>query len=391
MIDLSHIAACLFWVCAGLVVYAYLGYPMLLSVCARVFGKAHHAPTAATDASLPFVSVLIAAYNEQDVIADRIDNLLQTDYPADRFEIVVASDGSDDATADIVRRCNDSRVRLLDYRTRRGKAAVLNSAFQELRGEFVVMSDANTFNDRHAVRRLVRWFEDPSVGVVCGRLVLTDPATGRNVDSLYWQYETFLKKNESELGALLGANGAIYAIRRSIYTGIRANTAVDDFVIPLLAKMRQDCRLVYDHEALAYEETPAQVSDEFRRRTRIGAGGYQSLSVLHPLLHPRHGWIAFSFWSHKILRWTCPFFMLGALVSSAALINDAPVYALAFSLQLVGYSAATVGHFLPGNRSIGIRVARLTTMFASMNLALLVGFWMWAAGRQGGVWQRTAR
>jgi cellulose synthase/poly-beta-1,6-N-acetylglucosamine synthase-like glycosyltransferase len=390
MIDVSTIAACGFWLCAGLVVYAYAGYPLLLFLCARMFGRNAVAPDEASPERLPFVSVLIAAHNEQDVIADRVTNLLDSDYPADRFEIVVASDGSDDRTASIVGRFTDVRVRLLDY-SRRGKAAVLNAAVRELRGEIIVLSDANTSNDRHALRRLVRWFADPSVGVVCGQLVLTDSATGRNVDGLYWKYETFLKRHESRLGALLGANGAIYAIRRPCFTGIRANTAVDDFVIPLLARMRRGCRLVYDHEALAYEETPPELSDEFRRRTRIGAGGYQSLAVLHPLLDPRHGWIAVSFWSHKLLRWTCPFFMLGALVSSAALALEGTVYAVAFAVQLAGCGATAVGPYLPRSRSLGIRVARLTAMFTSMNLALLVGFWMWAAGRQGGVWQRTAR
>jgi cellulose synthase/poly-beta-1,6-N-acetylglucosamine synthase-like glycosyltransferase len=378
------------WSSLALVVYAYAGYAIVLSFCARWFGRDERMPDA-EEARLPFLSVLVAAHNEQAVIAERIQNALAMDYPADRFEVVIASDGSDDDTCGIVRRCGDPRVRLLAYHARSGKAAVLNRAFRELRGDVVVLSDANTFTDPKAARRLARWFCDPSVGVVSGRLILTDPATGNNVDSLYWRYETFLKKCENRLGALLGANGAIYAIRRDIFTGLRANTAVDDFVIPLLARIRSGCRLVYDIDAVAYEETPAEVAVEFRRRSRIGAGGFQSLQVLRPLLDPRRGWIAFTFWSHKVLRWTCPFFLVSALVSSVALAGHNTTAAAVLLAQLFAYGVAAVGHALRGERGPAARAARLTTMFASMNLALLVGFWMWAAGRQGGVWQRTVR
>src|SRR5262249_30950742 len=148
--------------------------------------------------------------------------------------------------------------------------------------------------------------------VVCGRLVLTDPATGCNVDSYYWRYETFLKRCEGRLGALLGANGAIYAIRRELYTPIPGNTIVDDFVIPLRAKLRTGCRIVYDGDAVAREETPPNVGAEFHRRSRIGAGGFQSIGLLWRLLNPRSGWVAFTFFSHKILRWVCPFFLVAA-------------------------------------------------------------------------------
>src|SRR5205823_14619527 len=145
-------------------------------------------------------------------------------------------------------------IRLLDYSERQGKAAVLNSAFAELSGEIVLLSDANTQTDPAALRKIVRWFRQPAVGVVCGRLVLTDPRTGRNVDSLYWRYETFLKRCEGRLGALLGANGGIYAIRKAFFTPIPAGTVLDDFIIPLLAKLRTGCTILYDDEAVAQEE-----------------------------------------------------------------------------------------------------------------------------------------
>src|SRR5262249_38664493 len=158
-----------------------------------------------------------------------------------------------------------------------GKAATLNAAFAELAGDIVLLSDANTFTDATAARNIVRWFADPRVGVVCGRLVLTDPATGGNADSLYWRYETFLKECEGRLGALPGATGGIYAFRRGLYAPIPDDTIVDDFVIPLAAKLRTGCAIVYDRDAVAREETAPDVRAEFRRRSRIGAGGFQSI------------------------------------------------------------------------------------------------------------------
>src|SRR5205085_81616 len=216
----------------------------------------------------------------------------------------------------IVSRYADRGVRLLASAARRGKANVLNSSIPAVKGEVVLLSDANTFTDPQAARHLARWFEDPRVGVVSGRLILTDPATGRNADSLYWKYETLLKKYEGRLGALLGANGGIYAIRRALFTAIPGDTIVDDFVIPLEAKLRTGCGIVYDPEAVAREETAPNVGCEFHRRARIGAGGFQSLGLLWRLLNPARGWVAFTFFSHKVLRWVCPFFLLGLLVSS---------------------------------------------------------------------------
>ena len=377
----------LFWLCAGLVAYVYAGYPLAIWVCARIFGTAR---TPAEPARWPAISVIVAAHNEESVIGERLRNLLALDYPADRLEIIIGSDGSSDATGDIVRAHASPAVRLLDFAHNRGKAAVLNDAFGAATGDIVVLSDANTMMDPSAAKRLARWFSDPRVGVVCGRLVLVDAATGGNADGLYWKYETFLKLCEARLGALLGANGAIYAIRRRLYPRLPQRIAVDDFVIPLLARLESGARIEYDAEAIAREETPPEIQSEFARRSRIGAGGFQSLSLLWPLLNPLRGWIALSFVSHKVLRWLCPFFLIGALASSALLSADAAVYRFALGAQVALYSIAFGGYIWPRLGAVH-RVVKLPTMFAAMNLALLVGFVRWASNRQTGVWVRTAR
>src|SRR5262245_14906040 len=272
------------WVCFACVLYVYVGYPLVL-FCLSRFGR-RQAPPVLTDEQLPMVSLLVAAYNEEAVIEERIQNALALDYPRDKLEIVVATDGCSDRTAEIVGRYASQGVRLLEFTERRGKASVLNDAFAQVKGDVVILSDANTFTQPAAVRNLARWFSNPKVTAVCGKLVLTDPETGGNVDSLYWKYETFLKRCEGRLGALLGANGGIYAIRRSGYVPIPRGTILDDLVIPLLSKLRHGGDIVYDHQAVAHEETAANVSAEFHRRSRIGAGGFGSLGVLARLLNP---------------------------------------------------------------------------------------------------------
>lgn len=378
----------LFWFFAGIVVYAYAGYPVFVWLAARVFGR-REAPPIVADDELPRLTLLIAAHNEGAVIEERLRNGLELDYPADKLEIVVASDGSSDDTADVVRGFAHRGVRLLDYPFNRGKSATLNAAWHEVSGDVVMLSDANTWFDPRAARLLARWFALPGVGAVCGRLELIDAATGRNVDGLYWRYETFIKRCEGRLGSLLGANGAIYAVRRDRFVPVPPQTIIDDLVIPLLARMTHGCRLVYEPQAHAREETPFRLSDEFGRRARIGAGGFQCLALLWPLLNPRQGWLAFSFFSHKLLRWVTPFCLLGMLAASVGAAAQ-PFSRVLLAAQAAFYVLAVVGALLPGRRP-AMRLLRLTTLFSYMNLALLVGFWRWVRGRQRGAWTRTAR
>jgi cellulose synthase/poly-beta-1,6-N-acetylglucosamine synthase-like glycosyltransferase len=380
------LAAC-FWCSAAGVAYAYFGYPALIHLCSRLFGEAPQPPTI-TEENLPRVSLLIAAYNEAEVIHERIENLLDLDYPPDRLQIIVASDGSADATVEIARRF-EPRVKVLAFADRRGKANTLNASFEHLDGDIVVLSDANTSMDDGALRALTRWFADPKVGAVCGRLILSDSSAGGNADGVYWRYETFLKRCEDRLGGPLGANGAIYAIRRPLLAPLPPGTIIDDFVIPLAAKIRSRCRIIYDADAIAHEETAPDLRAEFRRRSRIGIGGFQALGTLWPLLSPRHGWTAFAFWSHKVLRWICPFLMIAALLSALPLAAH-PLYAAALLVQCAFYSLCLLIAILPP-LGRAMRPLRIFPMFAGMNLALLMGFFGWLRGQHSGVWTRTPR
>ena len=301
----------------------------------------------------------------------------------------MASDGSLDGTAEIVRRYADRGVVLLDFPHRRGKSAVLNEAIGAIDAGIILLSDANTDMDPIAARRLVRWFQDPDIAAVCGRLELFDSGSGKNVDSHYWRYENFLKRCEGRLDASLGANGAIYAIRRGAFRPIPHDTLIDDLTIPLYAKLHGSGRIAYDSQAIAVEETAPDLRSEFRRRSRIGAGGFQAIARLWPLLHPRFGWTAFAFLSHKVLRWCSPFFLIGSIVSSAVLV-DVPLYRMFWIVQLLFYAAAALGFCLTP-RGLVTRSVRLASLFIGVNLALLAGFVHWLQGRQSGVWLRTPR
>lgn len=377
-----------FWTCLAGAAYAYVGYPLTIYAAACLFGRRRATPAAA-DESLPTATLLIAAYNEADVIGERVENALRPDYPAGKLEILIATDGCDDGTNEIVSRYASRGVRLLPFTKRRGKSHVLNDAVPQATGEVLILSDANTMMEPDAARRLASWFSDQSVGSVTGQLKLVDAATGKNADGLYWRYENFLKRCEGELDAVPGANGAIYSVRRELFRPIPPDTMVDDLTIPLLAKLRTNCRNLFDSQAIAHEETAPDVSAEFKRRSRIGAGGFQALSRLWPLLNPRYGWTAFTFFAHKALRWVTPFLLVGLFFSNL-LLAARPPYTGLFVAQIAFYLAAAIGRQVELRGAAG-RVLRLAELFAAMNLALLIGFVRWARGPQNGAWIRTPR
>jgi cellulose synthase/poly-beta-1,6-N-acetylglucosamine synthase-like glycosyltransferase len=374
------------WISLAVIAYGYVVYPALIWVLSRVFGRTEKFTC---QISWPTLSIVIVACDEQDVIAARIENALQTDYPRDLLEIVIASDGSSDATEAIVKRFSPDGVKLFASSARRGKAAALNDLIPRVRGEIVFLSDSNTFADPLAASRLVARFGDSRVGAVCGRLILQDSKESGNTDGLYWKYETFLKRCESHLGALVGANGAIYAIRRSFFRPIPENMMIDDFSIPLLMRLQTGARIVYADDAIATEQTAKDVKSEFMRRTRIGAGTMQALRLVYPLLHPKHGWIAFSFFSHKVVRWICPWCLLAMFIASnlLALSHRGRIMLLA---QILFYAVSLLPMVIPVRWRF-VRILRLPQMFTGMNIALMLGFWRYAIAGANGAWQRTAR
>ncbi|MEX1229793.1 MAG: glycosyltransferase family 2 protein [Planctomycetaceae bacterium] len=395
----------LFWVSVGLIAYVYLAYPLIAwawsltvfdpaqrvarSLSKRMLSRyARYTRFVHAEPVWPTVSLIIAAYKEEEIIMQRLHNAVMVDYPADKLEIIVGCDGNEDSTGELVDSFQDSRVRLLQFPDRRGKASVLNDCVPQARGEIIIFSDANTMFDPQAIRKLVRHFQDSEVGGVCGKLMLVDGVTGENADGMYWRYENFMKRSEGRLGALLGFNGAIYAIRGDLYQPIPPQTIIDDFLIGMRIHLAEK-QLIYDESAVAYEETAPHVQAEFHRRARIGAGGFQSLMWLAPLLHPRRGRLAWAFWSHKVLRWLCPSFLAIAAITNVALVSR-PFFARILLVQELFYVTAIFGLFFSDGRRWQ-RYLKLQALFVSVNAALFVGFWRWHCGIKYGTWKRTER
>jgi cellulose synthase/poly-beta-1,6-N-acetylglucosamine synthase-like glycosyltransferase len=382
----------------GLVAYSYLGYPIVIGAWAAVRealegarflgGGPDRRQRRREGQGWPFVSIVLAAHDEETCIRQKLENCLSLDYPSDRLEVVVGCDGCTDQTAALARSIGDPRVRVLEV-PRSGKAQVLTRIVPTVRGEVVVLTDANTVLDRGALKALARHFSDSSVGAVVGRLRLYNRVRREYEESLYWRYETVLKYYEGKLGAVLGANGGIYAIRRLLFQPLRPSTIVDDFVVPVRIATR-GWRVPYEPEAVAYEETTEDYDHEFGRRARIGAGNWQSLSLLPELVDPRTGFLFFAFVSHKLVRWLAPFLLAAALLANVVLAIQGGIgYRALLLAQLAFYALAFLGR--SGAAGPLRRFASIAHYFVAMNVALAVGFWRFVRGTQSAAWNRTAR
>ncbi|MEM1069349.1 MAG: glycosyltransferase [Planctomycetota bacterium] len=390
-----HVSLMLFfWASLLGVIYTYAGYPLL--VCVMAYWQRRNATDQGalvpdhhmTHEALPLVTVLIAAHNAEDHIADRIENILQCDYPFERLQILVASDGSTDETVQVVKRMQLPNTRTIAYRHRRGKVATLTSAIAYIDSEVVVFTDASNRFDSQALYRLANHFRDPTVGLVTGKVSMVDEH-GRPAESLYWRSEMKVRQSEAELGIMLGASGAIYAVRRSMFVHPKRPIINDDLVIPMLVHLNHGCRFVFDETARAYVTNMGGIRTEFNRRCRIGSGAFQCLPVLKDLLLWRHRRHAFAFASHKLMRWACPFLLIALFFSNFALMA-AEGYEAFLWIQIAAYSLAVAGLFAPP-RGLIPRIARTASSFLFMNVALLVGFIQFAFDPRNVTWSPTPR
>jgi len=414
-------------ICWIILLYTWIGYPLLLVLLTSVRIRYHLFPLGHAwkkadaeknddfefkseeaprpGADFPSISVIVAAHNEEKCISGRIENLLEIDFPPKKLTIRIGVDGSEDRTAEIAMHWMErsSNVKTFVFPERRGKVAVLKDLVAISKEEILVFTDANTVFKKDAMTQLMRHFKDQRIGGVCGKLSFR----GDEKEGLYWQWETKLKAMESDLDSCLGANGAIYAIRRNLFwLGIPNNAIVDDFVIGMKVR-EQGFRMVYEPRALAEEDYPT-ADQEWVRRVRIGSGDYQALGLCRRCLSPNHGVFAWMFWSHKVLRWFTPHLLIAmvilAVVSSAIAISlgtaNSPVSGQSFCITLVLplliFLSATVARFL--RRFLSINMKRkifkpldLCDYFLSMQMALFFGFLRFCRGNLRGHWNRTSR
>ena len=369
-----------------LLIYTYVGYPAVLGLLARFFKVS----VDRDDDYCPAVTLLIAAYNEGAVIEDKLNNCLQLDYPVDRLRILVASDGSQDETEAIVRRFAARGIELLAFDTNRGKISALNDALKQIDSELVVFSDANVMYDKQALRKLARNFHDPRVGAVSGKvLLLNEELSYGSSEKGYYGIEHFIQEKEGQTGAMMGADGAMYVIRRHLFRPPQADTILDDLVISMEV-VRQGYWLLHEKEALGYEQNVQEVKGEFKRKTRIIAGGIQCLvrgagvpSLGTPLL-------LFKYLSHKVLRWlvgpmTCLLMVLLALELFAGAAADPFIVWTAYALS-AGIVAAILGHLVPVAKTIlPVNMAHYLFM---LKLASLVGCFKGLLGQQKVTWRQ---
>jgi len=374
--------AFVFWISLGLVLYVYLGYPLLVALIAAVLDRrVRRAPCE------PAVTILIAAHNEEASIRQTLQNKLSLDYPRAKLNIIVVSDGSTDRTDEIVREFESERVRLIRQEPRNGKTEALNKAVQEARGEIVVFSDANSIYDEDALRHLLANFADPDVGYVTGRIVYTRPGDLSGVNagcSSYMGYETFLRLAETRAGSLVGVNGGIDAVRRELYQPMRADQQ-PDFVLPMMVVDR-GYRVVFEPSANLYEASLNRSHEEFRMRVRVALRALRALwdmrRLLNPFEFPFYSWQLFS---HKLLRYLAFFPLLSLYASNLFLLRRGLLYDFSFFLQTTIYCAAVIGYYFQHHRRI-LRFLHAPFYFCLLNLAALTAFFQLLSGKTIILW-----
>lgn len=376
----------------ALLLYTVAGYPLLLAVLSRLRPR----PVRKSAGELPSISLIIAAHNEEAAIAAKLDNTFALDYPAERLEIIVASDCSDDRTDDIAaahpRAGNDwGEVRVCRLPQRGGKTPAQNLAAAQARGEILVFSDATTDYESDVLRVIVPNFADAEVGCVSGRLIYVDPAqsgVGSGARS-YWGYETFLKTRESQIFSLIGVSGQLYAVRRSAFRPL-PDEASSDFVIAT-DMVEQGFRAVFEPKALCREETNRRVSRELTMRVRIITQTYHDLWRMRAMMNPRRsGFYAVQLWSHKVFRYAVPLFLLVNFAASFRLAPRSKFHRFLVGAQLVGCIAAALGSLLERTGARGHKITRLLAVpryFLFNNAAPLIAGWKVLRGERYAKWE----
>jgi cellulose synthase/poly-beta-1,6-N-acetylglucosamine synthase-like glycosyltransferase len=364
-----------------LVFYVYLGYPLV----AVLFGLIMSRPVRKGKCN-PMVTIVIAAFNEEEAIGATIENKLALDYSRDKLEVLVISDGSTDRTDDVVMGFSNRNVRLLRQEPRAGKTSAINMAIPLASGEIIVFSDANSIYAPDALRNLVANFTDPEVGYVTGRMIYANP-DGTTIGegcSAYMRYENWLRETETRLGSVVGVDGGIDAIRKEIYQPMNPDQ-LPDFIQPLKV-IEQGYRVVYEPEALLWESTLKEAGDEYRMRVRVSLRAFWALYDMKKLLAPWHGSLfAWQLWSHKVLRYLCFLFLIAAYAANLALLGKGLGYLTLFIAQNIAYCMALVMPYME-RLGGGGKIFTFARYFFLLNLAAAHAFGKFLLGKKQVIW-----
>ena len=387
----------LFWLCLAIVFYTYIGYGLLLYILVRLkrlLGLSRPEPVLPDDDQLPDVTLMICAYNEEDIVHEKMANIRQLDYPKEKFCVMWVTDGSSDGSNDLLRQYPE--VTLVYSPERRGKAAAMQHGLKENKAGIVVFTDANTMLNANAIREIVRQFMKPDVSCVSGEKRVAariDGQVAAEGEGLYWKYESTLKRWDSELYSAMGAAGELFAVRMSDYREAPSNALLDDFMMSMLI-VKDGHRIAYTSEAYAMEYGSADMHEESKRKRRIAAGGLQSIWWLRQLMNPlRYPVVSFLFVSHRVLRWSItPFAMLALIPLNLALIvlGGGTVYTVIGVLQLSFYTATLIGWWQArsGRKS---KLFYVPYYFMFMNVNVFRGIGYLRTHRFSGTWEKARR
>jgi cellulose synthase/poly-beta-1,6-N-acetylglucosamine synthase-like glycosyltransferase len=384
MVDVSW-AEVIFWVAGGCLVFAYAGY----SLSIVLIGLFVRRKLARADIE-PAITFLITAYNEEKNLAAKLEGTLALDYPKDKLEIIVASDGSTDRTDDVARSFAHRGVRLVRVEGRVGKTETQNQAVRQATGEIIIFSDATTEYEKSALRKIVRNFADPEVGAVSGRYEYLN-ATGAAIgvgSVLFWKYENFIKRTQTRIHTITGCCGCIYSVRKAAYQPLPPDI-ISDLCEPL-AVLSQGYRIVFEPEAIAFEETTEKTSEEFNMRVRVAVRGMRGLLFMKKLFNPfRFGFVSYQLFGHKVMRWLVPVFVLIAFTANAFLL-DTRLYQVTFALQAAFFLLAGLG-WLAARWNLKLLPMSVPLFVVTVNFAMLTAMWRVAKGVRAVTWETVRR
>jgi biofilm PGA synthesis N-glycosyltransferase PgaC len=383
----------LFWISFFIIFYAFVGYGILLYFIIKVKRSFRGKPTLPAADNLPSCTLIVAAYNEEIFIAEKIKNSLELNYPKGKLKLIFITDGSSDGTADIVAKYPD--IIHMHSAERKGKMAAVHRAIDTVTTDVMVFTDANTFLNKDAIINICRHYTDPRVGAVAGekRVLITEKSDATAGEGFYWKYESKLKIWDSELYSVVGAAGELFSVRTGLYEHVPPTAIIDDFMISMLIA-KKGYRIIYEPEAYAMETASEDVKEELKRKIRIAAGGLQSIIWLKSLFNPFPlPVLSFQYISHRVLRWTVvPFLMILLVGLNIAIVHTygGAIYVLFLAGQVVFYGMSLFGWMLEA-RQVKIKIFFIPYYFCMMNYAVIRGIFRYLSGRQSAVWDKAKR
>lgn len=379
----------IFWTSVGIIVYTYIGYGVITAFLALI--EAHNHGVLRSD-ELPETTLIVAAYNEEDIIEEKIKNTLALEYPQDKLKLVFVTDGSSDRTPDIVAKY--PQITLYHQNSREGKIAAINRIMKHIKTPFTIFSDANVMINPKGVCHLMKRFKEENTAAVSGeKVVMSEKEDGASSsgEGFYWKYESYLKKCDAKWNTLVGSAGELFAMRTKLYKPVASDTLIEDFVMTMdLAA--QGYHIAYAPDAIAMETGSLNIEEETKRKVRISAGGIQAVLRLKHLLNPfKYGALTFQYISHRALRWTlAPVALITALISGIFTAFNSEVFFVLFIAQAAFYALALVGYSIR-NKSTKYKITYIPYYFIYMHYCVILGWFQYFNGNQKVTWDKAKR